>query len=273
MQDDSPLGKSTTNPDVYAPEVLFGIPRKKGRDELGIGDDLPFTGADLWNAYELSWLNETGKPIVAIAELVFPATSPQIVESKSLKLYFNSLNSMRYASTDALKTLIARDLRDVVGADMEVRLRLSSEFRPIAIDLPNGECIDGQDLEIKAYDVDAELLAGSTEADLMVEETLYSSLLKTNCPVTGQPDWATISLHYQGARISRSALLRYIVSYRNHDGFHEECVEQIFMDIQHHCQPKALSVYARYTRRGGLDINPFRSNFESPPDNLRLWRQ
>jgi 7-cyano-7-deazaguanine reductase len=273
MQDDSPLGRPTTNPDVYAPEVLFGIPRKKDRVELGLGDELPFTGVDLWNAYELSWLNETGKPVVAIAELVFPATSPKIVESKSLKLYFNSLNGMRYASPDAVKTLIARDLRDVVGTDVELRLALGSEFRSITIDLPKGECIDSQDLEIKAYDVDAEFLAGSSEADVMVEETLYSNLLKTNCPVTGQPDWATISLHYQGARISRSSLLRYIVSYRNHDGFHEQCVEQIFMDIHRHCHPEALSVYARYTRRGGLDINPFRSNFESPPDNLRLWRQ
>jgi 7-cyano-7-deazaguanine reductase len=180
---------------------------------------------------------------------------------------------MRYASPDALKTLIAGDLRDVVGSDVEIRLVLGSEFRSITIDLPKGECIDSLDLEIKSYDVDGELLAGSSEADVMVEENLYSNLLKTNCPVTGQPDWATISLHYRGARISRSALLRYIVSYRNHDGFHEQCVEQIFMDIQRHCHPQALSVYARYTRRGGLDINPFRSNFESPPDNLRLWRQ
>jgi 7-cyano-7-deazaguanine reductase len=169
--------------------------------------------------------------------------------------------------------LIARDLRDVVGADVELRLELDSEFRSITIGPPKGECIDDQDLDIEAYDVDPELLAWSTESDVIVEETLYSHLLKTNCPVTGQPDWATISLHYQGARISRSSLLRYIVSYRNHDGFHEQCVEQIFMDIQRRCHPEVLSVYARYTRRGGLDINPFRSNFESPPDNLRLWRQ
>jgi len=273
MQDDSPLGKPTTSSDVYAPEVLFGIPRNKDRALLGIGDDLPFTGADLWNAYELCWLNESGKPVVATAELSFPATTPNIVESKSLKLYLNSLNGMRHGSTEAVEALIVRDLHDVVGADPQLRLKLGSEFRSITIDPPNGKCIDDQDLEIRSYDLDSELLASSTEPDMMVEETLHSNLLKTNCPVTGQPDWATLSLHYQGAKISHASLLRYIVSFRNHDGFHEQCVERVFIDIQNHCKPKALSVYARYTRRGGIDINPFRSNFESPPDHSRLWRQ
>jgi len=273
MHDDSPLGKMTEYPDVYAPEVLFAIPREKDRGKLNLGDELPFSGVDLWTAYELSWLNELGKPVVATAELSFPATSPNIVESKSLKLYFNSLNEMRYASSDALQTLIARDLGEVAGANAEVRLTLGSEFRPITIGLPDGTCIDDQEIEIESYDVNAELLAGSAEDGVIVDETLYSRLLKSNCPITNQPDWATLSVHYQGARINRASLLKYIVSFRNHDGFHEQCVEQIFMDLQRHCEPQALSVYARYTRRGGLDINPFRSNFESPPDNRRLWRQ
>ena len=273
MHDDSPLGKMTEYPDVYAPEVLFAIPREKDREKLNLGDELPFSGVDLWTAYELSWLNERGKPVVATAELSFPATSPNIVESKSLKLYFNSLTGMRYASSDALQTLIARDLGEVAGANAEVRLTLSSEFRPITIGLPDGACIDDQEIEIESYDVNAELLTGSTEDGVIVDETLYSRLLKSNCPITNQPDWATLSVRYQGARISRTSLLKYIVSFRNHDGFHEQCVEQIFMDLQRHCEPQALSVYARYTRRGGLDINPFRSNFESPPDNRRLWRQ
>ena len=273
MQDESPLGQETELPDSYAPGILFAIPRAKGRADLGIGDDLPFSGVDLWNAYELSWLDERGVPVVAVGELSVPATSPNIVESKSLKLYLSSLCAMRFASPRALQETIEKDLREVVGTDVKLQLTLAAAFRPITIGTPPGECIDEQQIEIDVYDLDPELLQGSVEGGAVLEETLYTHLLKTNCPITRQPDWATLLVHYRGERIQRSSLLRYVVSFRNHDEFHEQCVERIFMDLQRHCQPQALSVYARYTRRGGLDINPFRSDFESPPENCRVFRQ
>lgn len=272
---ESPLGQRTEYPDAYAPELLSGFARAAGRADLGLSGELPFQGVDLWNAYELSWLNEKGKPVVATAELSFPATSPQLVESKSLKLYLNSLNRMRCSSAAELEQRIVRDLAAVAGAEPEVRIVPAFDFRPAAIDLPDGDCIDDLDVEIATYQVDPELLslAAGADADDPVEETLYSNLLKSNCPITGQPDWATVSLHYRGARIDRSSLLAYIVSFHGHDEFHEQCVERIFVDIRRRCAPEALSVYARYTRRGGLDINPFRSDFESPPGHRRLWRQ
>jgi len=269
----SPLGRSTASPTRYAPDVLFGIPRAEGRASLGLTDPLPFAGVDLWNAYELSWLDDNGTPVVATAELWVPATSPCIVESKSLKLYLSSLNDTRHASADAFGRVIAEDVGRVVGSEVDVRIAFAPTGSVDPLPVPDGLCIDDERAPAGAGEVDANLLDGSTDAAREVHETLYSNLLRSQCPVTGQPDWGTLIVRYRGPRIDRGALLRYIVSYRNHGEFHEQCVERCFRDIAEHCRPAELTVHARYTRRGGVDINPFRSNFESLSDNRRAWRQ
>ncbi len=273
MASDLPLGRQTSYPRVYAPSLLAPIPRAVGREALGLGGAPPFDGVDVWNAYELSWLDARGKPVVATAELWVPATSPRIVESKSLKLYLNSLNATHHDDPSGVADLIRSDVERVVGADVLLRIRLGEDFGPATIGRAPGTSLDGAELTIDTYAVDAGLLAGSADARSQVEETLHSQLLKSNCPVTGQPDWATLVIHYRGGRIDRDALLRYVVSYRDHDEFHEQCVERIFTDIKRQCLPDALTVWARYTRRGGLDINPFRSDFETLEHNQRLWRQ
>ena len=273
---DLPLGKETPQPEEYDPSVLVGIPRDEGRRGLGLSDPLPFTGVDLWNAHELSWLDREGKPVVATAELWVPATSPRILESKSLKLYLNSLSDTRHDDATAIQRVLTTDLQRVVGSELEVRLVLAPVAGPASSAAPEGTCLDDADVAIDAYDVDPGLLDGAADrchGGDDVEETLYSHLLKSNCPVTGQPDWATLFVRYRGGRIDRAALLRYVVSYRNHDAFHEDCVERIFTDVKARCRPRALTVFARYTRRGGIDINPFRSDFESLTENLRAWRQ
>ncbi len=274
MSVDLPLGKRTSYPQEYSPSLLAGIPREEGRRALGLTGSLPFTGVDVWNAHELSWLDPKGKPVVATAELWVPASSPRIVESKSLKLYLGSLNGARHESESAVRQVIAADLRDVVGAELEVRLAPAPhEALPQTVDVPAGVCIDDADVAIDTYTVDARLLEGSADASDEVEETLYSNLLKSNCPITGQPDWATLFVRYRGGRIDREALLRYIVSYRDHAEFHEPCVERIFTDVKRSSEPRALTVFARYVRRGGIDINPFRSDFEDLTDNVKSWRQ
>jgi 7-cyano-7-deazaguanine reductase len=273
MPTDSPLGRPTPPPADYAPEVLHAIDRSDGRRELGLTDDLPFEGADLWTAHEVSWLNEQGRPVVATADLSIPATSPSIVESKSLKLYLSSLSAMRHATAEAVAERIRRDLQEVVGASIKVRLKLPSDARRDVPATPPGTCLDDLDIAIDTYELDPELLADSVAPGPVVDETLHTHLLKSNCPVTGQPDWATLIVRYRGGRIDPAALLRYVVSYRGHREFHEQCVERIFVDLHRRCRPEALTVYARYTRRGGVDINPFRSDFESPPPNSPVWRQ
>ena len=260
-------------PAEYTPELLQSIPRSEGRDRLGIAGALPFDGEDIWNAYELSWLDTDGKPVVATGEFRIPANSPNIIESKSLKFYLNSLNGCRYESLETVRSTIAADLGGVCGAKAQVRLHEAASAGTLAQGEPVGHCIDTAVLEIPAYDLDPELLHDSIDSRPPVSETLHSNLLKTNCPVTGQPDWATVMVRYRGPRIRRGALLAYLISYRNHAEFHEQCVERMFVDIERFCRPLALSVYARYLRRGGLDINPFRSNFETPPPNVRLLRQ
>lgn len=260
-------------PAEYSPDLLQSIPRSEGRDRLGIAGALPFDGEDIWNAYELSWLDTDGKPMVATGEFRIPADSPNIIESKSLKLYLNSLNGCPYESLDTVRSTIAADLGRVCGAEVQVQLHTSASAGAPAQGEPVGHCIDTEELEKPAYDLDPDLLRDSADSRSRVAETLHSNLLKTNCPVTGQPDWATVMIRYRGSRIRRGALLAYLVSFRNHAEFHEQCVERMFMDIERYCQPTALSVYARYLRRGGLDINPFRSNFETPPPNVRLLRQ
>lgn len=278
----SPLGQPTEYRATYAPELLYPIPRQLKRDELGIAAGaLPFVGEDIWNAYEVSWLNMKGKPVVALATFRVPANSPNLIESKSFKLYLNSFNQTAFADTSAVKTALVRDLSAAAGANITVEIadisgrpypEGSPLGRQISVDYPTGILLDDLDITCDSYQPAPELLS-AVDAPV-VEETLYSHLLKSNCLVTGQPDWAMVVIRYRGWPIERAGLLRYIVSFRNHNEFHEQCVERIFCDITRQCAPEALSVYARYTRRGGLDINPFRSSVESTaPDNMREIRQ
>jgi 7-cyano-7-deazaguanine reductase len=269
----SPLGKPTEYRADYAPELLYPIPRQLKRDELGIAaDTLPFVGEDIWNAYEVSWLNARGKPVVALATFRVPAKSPHLVESKSFKLYLNSFNQTVFADTATVEATLVQDLSAAAGASVSAKIEVLSGRPQILVGYPMGELLDDLDIACDAYQPAPQLLA--TVDGPQVEETLYSHLLKSNCLVTGQPDWAMVVIRYRGKAIDRAGLLRYIVSFRDHNEFHEQCVERIYCDIQRRCAPEALAVYARYTRRGGLDINPFRSSGEFlPPDNTREVRQ
>ena len=263
------LGQHTDYPSQYAPQLLFPIARAESRSALGIGAGaLPFSGVDVWTGYEVSWLNPKGKPQVAVVEFTFPADSPCMVESKSFKLYLNSLNQTRLAGTDELIATLQADLSGAAGAAVAVRLLGVAEA---AIALCPGSCLDEEDVTVEVYEPQPQLLVVAGQEP--VTETLYSDLLKTNCPVTGQPDWATVSITYTGPRIDRGALLSYIISFRNHQDFHEHCVERIFTDLLQRCQPQSLTVFARYTRRGGLDINPCRTTETVCPEMPRLLRQ
>ncbi|NJC89399.1 MAG: NADPH-dependent 7-cyano-7-deazaguanine reductase QueF [Desulfuromonas sp.] len=268
-----PLGKPTSYRDEYDPALLCPFPRAPKRAELGLDAALPFAGFDLWNAYELSWLNPAGKPVVAMAEFRFSCTSPFLIESKSFKLYLNSFNQTRFADFAAVAATVERDLARACGASVVVRLLPLSAVTGTAVAALPGRCLDDLDVVIDRYDYDPTLLDGAADPGRMVEETLHSHLLKSNCLVTRQPDWASVLIRYRGPAIDPAALLRYLVSFRRHSEFHEQCVERIFTDLLRHCRPELLTVYARYTRRGGLDINPFRSNFETDLPNWRLARQ
>jgi 7-cyano-7-deazaguanine reductase len=270
---DSALGKTVAYPTAYDATLLHPIARAASRATLGVGEDVPFHGFDLWNAYELSWLDARGKPKVALAEFRVPATSPNLIESKSLKLYLASHHQARYADPEALRSLLAHDLSAAAGAAVSAVLTPVASSSAAHIEPLQGEVIDDLPLAIENYGPpDAALLRCDTE--VKVEETLVSHLLKSNCPVTGQPDWASVQIAYKGPRIDRAGLLRYLVSFRGHADFHEACVERIFMDLMRECAPARLAVYARYTRRGGLDINPFRATPGGPmPGNPRTARQ
>lgn len=271
--EESALGKTVAYRDDYDPSLLFPIPRQPKRAELGLGETLPFHGVDVWNAYELSWLDSRGKPVVAVAEFRVPATSPHIVESKSFKLYLNTFAQTRMTDAAAVQALLQRDLSAAAGAPVAVTLTAASGFGAVQLHELAGDCIDGLDVEITDYDTPRPdyLVA---DAAVEVEETLVSHLLKSNCPVTGQPDWASVQIRYRGPRIDRAGLLRYLVSFRRHSDFHEQCVERIYADVLARCRPQSLAVYARYTRRGGLDINPFRSSdADAVPLNGRGARQ
>ncbi len=278
---DTPLGKAVDYPSAYAPQLLFAIPRDAGRAELGFSLDtsnkatklLPFSGEDLWTAYEISGCGTKGKPWVAVGEFTLPCASPFIVESKSLKLYLNSLNQHRFTSLQAARQTIADDLSRVAGAPVAVQLYTIDDYARKGLTVFGGQCLDELDVDCAVYQPDADLLALSGDADERVDETVYSHLMKSNCPVTGQPDWATIVVRYSGRPICHSSLLRYLVSYREHQGFHEHCVERVFLDILKRCQPSSLVVSARYTRRGGLDINPIRRLSAEPIDWARTGRQ
>lgn len=271
--DKSQLGKPTPYIDQYDASLLFPIPRADKRAELGLGENLPFFGADAWTAYELSWLNQRGKPQVALAQITVPCESPNIVESKSFKLYLGSFNNTRFTDAREVRERIRADLNAVVGAGVGVKTLGPELFDQEPVHELDGLNLDRLDVECQHYTPAPELLFADHE-DPPVTETLVSNLLKSNCLVTGQPDWGSVQISYSGAPIDQEGLLQYIVSFRNHNEFHEQCVERIFMDIWTRCRPLKLSVYARYTRRGGLDINPFRTSYPQPmPVNVRTARQ
>lgn len=268
-----PLGKATVYVSEYDPGLLCPVPRRLKRDELGLGAPLPFAGVDIWNGYELSWLTPKGKPVVALGEFRVPCTSTNLIESKSFKLYLNSFNQSRYVSLAEVEEVMRADLSAAAGGEVAVALRDSSQFGAERFATLPGRCIDDLDLAIDSYQLEPDLLAGAADPNQVVTEELHSHLLKSNCLVTSQPDWGSVLIRYRGGRIDPEALLRYLISFRQHNEFHEQCVERIFVDLQRFCRPERLTVYARYTRRGGLDINPFRSNFETAAPNLRLARQ
>ena len=267
------LGQKTEYASQYDRTLLQPVPRALNRDGLGITQNQPFTiGADIWTAYEISWLNEKGLPQVAIADIYLDYQSQNLIESKSFKLYLNSFNQSKFADFNAVQQTMQRDLSECAQGDVKVRLNPVAVYDSQKIDHLQGDCIDQQDIEITSYEFNADWLKDCV-SDEIVEEKLVSHLLKSNCLITNQPDWGTLHIHYVGRKIDHEKLLRYVVSFRQHNEFHEQCVERIFCDLMHYAKPEKLTVYARYTRRGGLDINPFRSNFEDLPENLRLARQ
>ena len=270
--ENAPLGQQSEYLTEYSPTLLFPISRKIKRDEIAIPHPLPFKGYDTWNAFELSWLNKKGKPIVAMAEFIFPCESINIIESKSFKLYLNSLNNTKFESHAAVKEILEKDLSKNVGTPVCVKILDLNALTDKCIATFEGDCLDSLDIECSNYVIKTTYLTACPNT--IVEEKLFSHLLKSNCLVTGQPDWGSISLAYKGPKINREGLLKYIVSFRNHHEFHEQCVERIFMDILNQCHPQTLTVEARYTRRGGLDINPVRSTHAiKPTQNIRMARQ
>jgi 7-cyano-7-deazaguanine reductase len=275
----SQLGQPTVYADQYDASLLFPIARAPQRAELGLGTRLPFLGADLWTAFELSWLNARGKPQLALAHITVPCESVNLIESKSLKLYLGSFNNTRFADAADVLTRLRTDLTEaawrgaVVQSSVGVTLVAPELFDRQPIEELDGLSLDRLDLECERYTPAPELLSAAFD-EAPVSEVLTSNLLRSNCPVTGQPDWGSVQISYFGPQIEQAGLLRYIVSFRNHNGFHEDCVERMFMDIQARCQPHKLAVYARYTRRGGLDINPFRTSYpQALPANRRNARQ
>ena len=267
------LGQQTKYAEEYDRTLLQPVPRHLNRDMLNITTTQPFTiGADIWTAYEISWLNPKGVPQVAIADVSIDFHSENLIESKSFKLYLNSFNQSQFANFTEVQQILQQDLKDCAKGEVKVRLDSLTDYTQQPIAALDGDCIDGLDIEIEDYAFNAELLKDCTNNNV-VEETLVSHLLKSNCLITQQPDWGSLQIHYVGKQINREQLLRYIISFRQHNEFHEQCVERIFCDLMHFAAPEKLTVYARYTRRGGLDINPYRSNFEPLPPNLRLARQ
>lgn len=266
----APLGKQATYESHYNRDLLFTIPRKTKHEEIGIHGALPFQGVDVWNGYELSWLNAKGKPVVAIIEFIIPCDSPNLVESKSIKLYLNSFNNTPFDSIASVTSIIMRDLSSVAGAPVTVNIMSLAQASKTLVSHFTGIALDELDVACDTYTTDPSFLTTENE---IVTETLYSDLLKSNCLVTGQPDWGSVQITYTGKKMSHAGLLKYIVSFRNHNEFHEQCIERIFMDISKHCAPEKLCVYGRYTRRGGLDINPIRANYPIKTVNERLIRQ
>lgn len=267
------LGKPTAYHDIYDASLLQAVPRSMNREPLGLyPESLPFQGADIWTLYELSWLNSKGVPQVAVGEVVLDASSQNLIESKSFKLYLNSFNQTKFADWGSVRATLERDLSACAQGDVSVALFRLQEVEGQPIGHMAGVCIDEQDITIDDYQFNADYLDNATRSEV-VEESLVSHLLKSNCLITNQPDWGSVMIRYRGPRIDREALLRYLVSFRHHNEFHEQCVERIFNDVLRYCKPEQLTVYARYTRRGGLDINPWRTNMPFVPCRSRLVRQ
>ncbi|ROR13188.1 NADPH-dependent 7-cyano-7-deazaguanine reductase QueF [Erwinia sp. JUb26] len=267
------LGQPTEYHDSYQPALLQAVPRSLNREPLGLyPDNLPFCGADIWTLYELSWLNSKGLPQVAVGEVSLSADSVNLIESKSFKLYLNSFNQTSFSDWDDVRHTLERDLSACAEGEVSANLFRLQDIEGQPIGHFDGHCIDEQDIVIDSYEFNADYLRDAADGDV-VEEQLVSHLLKSNCLITNQPDWGSVQISYRGPRIQREALLRYLVSFRHHNEFHEQCVERIFSDILRFCQPETLSVYARYTRRGGLDINPWRTNADFAPGRARLVRQ
>ncbi|MBH3368128.1 NADPH-dependent 7-cyano-7-deazaguanine reductase QueF [Pseudomonas carnis] len=269
----SPLGKSSEYISTYTPSLLFPIPRAAKWAELGLSaETLPYKGVDFWNCFELSWLLPSGKPVVAIGEFSIPADSPNIIESKSFKLYLNSLNQTAFADTQSLEATLRTDLSSAAGKPVNVRIRSLADIEAEGVMALPGVCIDGLDINVSSYEHPRPELLRCDDSRV-VEESVHSHLLKSNCPVTSQPDWGSVVVEYRGAALDHASLLEYIVSFRQHSDFHEQCVERIFLDLQRLLKPEKLTVYARYVRRGGLDINPYRSTENTQFLNVRLARQ
>ena len=269
---DTPLGKSIPVVAEYTPELLCPIAREGSRVDLGLSAEvLPFSGVDIWNLYEVSWLNQQGKPLVAMGRLQVPCDSECLIESKSLKLYLNSFNQSRFASMDAVARTIQDDLSARLGAAVALQLWLPSEPESQITGSMQGQCLDDIEVVIDSYKPKVSYLM--VDAGNEVSQQLYTDLFRSLCPVTGQPDWGSINIIYRGQPINHEGLLKYLVSFRDHNGFHEQCVEKIFVDILRHCQPQRLTVYANFLRRGGVDINPFRSNTGERVPMDRLIRQ
>lgn len=273
----SELGKKSAYEAMYNPEKLFPIPRQINRDKLGLlkGTALPFYGYDFWNHYEVSWLNEKGKPIVAVAEIIYRCDTVNIIESKSMKLYFNTFNNSVFKNAQAVQETVQRDLiARLDGGELIVRiLPLQALAQTVLAPRFSGKSIDELDVDCSRYHADENLL---TTEEAIVSETLCTDLLKSNCLVTNQPDWCSVQITYRGKKINEAGLLRYIVSFRNDNEFHEQCIEKIFLHILQHCQPESLTVYGRSSRRGGLDINSIRSTEQvdvAKMENIRLYRQ
>ncbi|MCL6271111.1 NADPH-dependent 7-cyano-7-deazaguanine reductase QueF [Sansalvadorimonas sp. 2012CJ34-2] len=269
---DSPLGQHSEYISQYDAGLLFPIPRVPKWEALGLdGSNLPFSGSDTWNALELSWLDSKGKPVVMAGVFILPAGSPNIIESKSFKLYLNSFNQTRFNDASAVRDTMTRDLSVAAGAPVRVELQTLPELESNGIQAVQGDCIDGLDVAIDTYTLEPAFL--QADSGSIVTETLCTHLLKSNCPVTGQPDWGTLVIEYTGPKLDHEGLLKYICSFRQHQDFHEQCVERIFMDLKRICGLDKLTVYARYVRRGGLDINPWRSDCGGEAVNTRLARQ
>ncbi|MBU2917698.1 NADPH-dependent 7-cyano-7-deazaguanine reductase QueF [Psychrosphaera sp. F3M07] len=271
--DELTLGKQTAYETKYNPNLLQPVPRSLNRDDLNLSDPLPFYGHDLWTGYEVSWLNAKGKPVVAIAEFVVPATSTNLIESKSFKLYLNSFNQTKFTSWTDVQEAMEKDLTDCAGETVDVRLLSVEQEAPFQVTPLDGVNIDDIDIEIDNYDFNNQLLKLDKSGNTVTEQ-LNSHLLKSNCLITSQPDWASIVISYTGLQIDHESLLRYLISFRMHNEFHEQCVERIFTDIMTLANPSELTVYARYTRRGGLDINPVRTTLvDFIPKRMRINRQ
>lgn len=271
---DNPLGKHTLYPTSYDPGLLFPVARAENRSKIGISDEaLPFGGFDHWRAYELSWLSPTGKPVVALADILVPCVSPFLIESKSMKLYLNSLNQSVFSDANSLSAQIESDLSEVAGVAVQVFLYHGEDGLMHTCAVPDGCLLDDLTVAASVYQPAPQLL--QTQSGTDVSERLYSHLFRSNCPITSQPDWGSVMIQYQGEAIDHASLLLYLVSYRQHEGFHEHCVEQIFQDLSARCRPRHLQVSINFLRRGGLEINPMRSSdpFVAAQPLPRLLRQ